>query len=96
MSHHTAFATTREFGVATVELFGAAAVASMALFYALEHRSPTYIFLFAVACFATAFYGIAIESWPVAAVESVWGVLALRRWLRAPDRRMRPSPRREH
>ena len=36
-----------------VEVFGAVSVAAMALFYALEERSPWFVLLFAAACLAS-------------------------------------------
>ncbi len=55
----------------------------MVLFYALEERSPAFVALFAAACVASALYAVLIRSWPFAAVERVWSVLAFRRWQRA-------------
>lgn len=66
-----------------IELFGAAAVSAMALFYALEHRSPSFVLLFALACLASFAYAVAIRSWPFAVVELLWAGIAIRRWLRA-------------
>jgi hypothetical protein len=66
-----------------IEVFGVLAVSSMVLFYALEERSPTFVALFAGACLASALYAVLIRSWPFAAVELVWSVLAYRRWRRA-------------
>ena len=66
-----------------VELYGAVAVTLMVLFYALEARSPHYIFAFSVACLMSAGYAVAIESWPFAVVETIWAAVALRRWIQA-------------
>ena len=68
--------------VSSLELFGAAAVSAMVLFYALEKRSPVFVLLFAGACLASSAYAAAIRSWPFAVVELVWAGIALRRWLR--------------
>ena len=68
---------------AATEAFGILAVSSMVLFYALEERSPAFVALFAAACVASAVYAVLIRSWPFAAVELVWSVLAFRRWQRA-------------
>ena len=65
-----------------VEVFGFLAVAAMVTMYALEHRSPGYVLAFAVSCAAASLYAVLIRSWPFAAVEAVWAVIALRRWLR--------------
>ena len=61
-------------------IFGSLAVAAMLLMYVLEERSHWYVFGFAVASAAASVYGFLIESWPFAAVEAVWSVVALRRW----------------
>ncbi len=65
-----------------IEAFGAVSVSLMALFYALEERSPTYVLLFAAACLAACGYAAAIRSWPFAAVEVLWAGVAFRRWAR--------------
>ena len=64
------------------ELFGIAAVTAMVVTYALEARSPWYVLAFAVACAAASVYAVLIRSWPFAAVEGVWSVVALHRWSR--------------
>ena len=65
-----------------VEVFGFLAVAAMVTTYALEHRSSGYVLAFAVSCAAASLYAVLIRAWPFAAVEAVWAVIALRRWLR--------------
>ena len=64
-----------------VEVYGAVSVSCMALFYALEARSPRFILLFAAACLASSGYAVVIRSWPFAFVECVWAGVAFRRWL---------------
>ena len=66
-----------------IDLFGTVAVSLMAIFYALEDRSPRMILYFAGACVLSATYAVAIRSWPFAVVESLWAGVALRRFLRA-------------
>ena len=56
----------------------------MVVAYALERRSASYVLVFSLACMAAAVYAVLIGSWPFAAVEAIWSVIALRRWL---DRR---------
>ena len=68
---------------AGIEIFGAIAVSLMALFYALEKRSPVFILLFACACLASSGYAALIRSWPFAAVELLWAGVALHRWRQA-------------
>jgi hypothetical protein len=60
--------------------FGLFAVTAMLVFYALEKRSPWFIFAFALACVLASVYGFLQGAWPFGAVEAVWSVVALRRW----------------
>jgi hypothetical protein len=64
------------------EAFGFVAVAAMMTMYALEERSHAFVLWFAVSCAAASLYAVLIHSWPFAAVEGVWAVVALRRWRR--------------
>lgn len=66
-----------------VEAFGFLAVTAGVVTYALERRSPVYVLAFAGTCLAGAVYASLIHSWPFAAVEVVWTVIAFRRWLGA-------------
>jgi hypothetical protein len=76
------------------EIFGFIAVLVMVTSYAREHRSPTYILIFAAACLAAAIYAALIHSWPFASVEALWSVIAFRRWLhRRPPDRVAPTER---
>ncbi len=68
---------------ASTDLFGAAAVSLMMVFYALERRSPVFILLFAGACLASSAYAFAIRSWPFAIIEFLWAGVAARRWILA-------------
>ena len=52
----------------------------MLIFYALENRSPWFIFAFAAACALGSVYGFLQGAWPFGAVEAVWSAVALRRW----------------
>jgi len=52
----------------------------MLVFYALEKRSPWFIFAFAVACALGSIYGFLQGAWPFGAVEAVWSAVALQRW----------------
>jgi hypothetical protein len=60
--------------------FGLFAVTAMLIFYALERRSPWFIFAFALACGLGSIYGFLQGAWPFGVVEAVWSVVALRRW----------------
>jgi hypothetical protein len=66
-----------------VEAFGILAVTSMVVTYALEPRGRSYVLGFAASCAAASVYALLIRSWPFAAVEAVWAVVAARRWARA-------------
>jgi hypothetical protein len=70
--------------LALLTVFGAAAVALMLLFYALEQRSRWFILAFAVACLASSAYGFAQGAWPFGVVELIWSGVALRRWQQTP------------
>ncbi len=61
-------------------IFGAIAVTIMLVSYALESRSPTWILVFAFGCAASAVYGAMAGTWPFTVVESIWSIVALRRW----------------
>jgi hypothetical protein len=62
-------------------LFGLFAVSAMLLCYALEERSPWFIFGFACACALGSAYGFLQGAWPFGLVEAIWAVVALRRWI---------------
>jgi hypothetical protein len=61
-------------------LFGLLAVTAMLIFYALEARSPWFIFAFAGACVLGSIYGFLQGAWPFGLVEGVWSVVAAKRW----------------
>jgi hypothetical protein len=63
-------------------LYGLIAVGSRLLFYALESRAAAFVLAFAVACAASAVYGVAAGAWPFGVVESVWSLVAWLRWRR--------------
>ena len=60
--------------------FGLLAVTAMLIFYALEERSPWFIFAFAIACALGSIYGFLQGAWPFGLVEAIWSLVALRRW----------------
>ncbi|HEY4203738.1 MAG TPA: hypothetical protein VGM35_01880 [Xanthobacteraceae bacterium] len=64
-----------------LSLFGLFAVSMMLVSYALEDRSAWWILVFAVACAAGSAYGFLQGAWPFGLVESVWSIVALRRWM---------------
>ena len=60
--------------------FGLFAVTAMLICYAVEKRSPWFVLGFAGACALGSLYGFLQGAWPFGLVESVWSVVALRRW----------------
>jgi hypothetical protein len=69
-----------------IEVFGFAAVTVMVSAYALEERGSGFVLLFALSCLAAAIYAALIRSWPFAAVETIWSVVAFYRWRRRRSR----------
>ncbi len=60
--------------------YGATIVTLMMLFYAFESRSHWFTLAFAGACLGSALYGFLAETWPFGVVESIWSLVALRKW----------------
>jgi len=52
----------------------------MLLCSTLEKRSPWFIVGFAVSCALASLHGFLQGAWPFGLVESVWALVALRRW----------------
>jgi hypothetical protein len=63
-------------------LFGLFAVTAMLVFYALEDKRRWCTLAFAGACWLGSAYGFLQGAWPFGVVEAIWGVVAVRRWLR--------------
>ena len=61
-------------------LFGLFSVSAMLVCYAFENRGRAFIFGFAVACMLGAVYGFLQGAWPFGLVESIWALVAVRRW----------------
>jgi hypothetical protein len=66
----------------SLTLFGLCAVAAMLITYALESRSRWFILAFAGSCVLGSVYGFLQGAWPFGVVESIWSLVALRRWWR--------------
>ena len=62
-------------------LFGSIAVSIMMLSYSLEARSRWYVLAFAGASAATAVYTGLAEVYPITAIEAIWSLVALRRFV---------------
>lgn len=67
-----------------IETLGIIAITAMVVFYALENNSRIFILLFSVACALSAIYAWLIGSYPFLIAESIWAVIAARRWYRHP------------
>jgi hypothetical protein len=80
---HAADGEKEIFSVSKLSAFGLLSVTAMLLFYALEKRSPRFIFAFAVACAMGSVYGFLQGAWPFGLVEAIWSVVALHRWRQA-------------
>ena len=61
--------------------FGAVAVTFMMAMYAFEHRGPAFVAAFACGCALSSSYGFLAGTWPFGAVEAIWSLIALRRYL---------------
>ena len=65
-----------------VTLFGVCALTFMMGMYALEHRDPRFVLLFALGCVLSSVYGFLAGAWPFGVVEVIWAGLAVRRYQR--------------
>lgn len=63
-----------------VEIFGIVAIIIMVCSYALETRASIFILIFAIGCAMAAVYAYLLESYPFLLAESIWCVIAFRRW----------------
>jgi 4-amino-4-deoxy-L-arabinose transferase-like glycosyltransferase len=66
--------------VSPLTAFGLLAVTAMLICYGLEKRSHWFILAFAVSCGLGSVYGFLQGAWPFGLVESVWALVAIRRW----------------
>jgi len=66
--------------VSPLTAFGLLAVTAMLICYGLEKRSHWFILAFAVSCALGSVYGFLQGAWPFGLVESVWALVAMRRW----------------
>ncbi len=60
---------------------GVAALTFMMVMYAAEQRGPRFTALFALGCALSSAYGFASGAWPFGAVEAIWTLVALRRYM---------------
>lgn len=62
-------------------LYGVVALSFMMTMYALEQRRSGFVLAFGAGCVLSSVYGFLSGAWPFGAVEAVWAVIALRRYL---------------
>jgi len=53
----------------------------MMLMYALERRDQRFVLAFAAGCLLSSSYGFLAGTWPFGAVEAIWSVIAVKRYL---------------
>jgi hypothetical protein len=64
-----------------VTLYGVAALTFMMVMYWLEHRGPGFILGFALGCLLSSIYGFLAGAWPFGALEAIWCLIAVRRYV---------------
>ena len=65
-----------------LNLFGAAVLLIMMVFYIMEYRNPVYTLLFGVMCIGSSAYGFLAGTWPFGVIEALWAVVALRKYMK--------------
>ena len=69
---------------AVLTIYGVTVLTLMMVMYALERRDRRFILAFSVGCALSSSYGFASGAWPFGAVEAIWCLIALHRFLRKP------------
>lgn len=67
-------------GEQAIETLGIIAITIMVTSYALEKRGPFYVAAFALGCALAAVYAYFLRSYPFLIAETIWAVIAFRRW----------------
>ena len=62
-------------------VYGVTALVFMMAMYTLERRNRVFILAFALGCMLASSYGFLSGAWPFGAVEAIWSLIALRRYL---------------
>lgn len=65
-----------------ITLYGVVVLVFMMAMYGLERRDRRYVAAFALGCALSASYGFLAGTWPFGAVETVWCLIAVRRYVR--------------
>jgi hypothetical protein len=68
--------------MSVLTVFGLFAVGAMLVTYSLEERSRWYTLCFAASCALGSIYGFLQGAWPFGALEAIWALIALRKWMR--------------
>ncbi len=63
-------------------LFGSIAVSIMLFAYWVENRSKWFVLIFAGGSAATSAYSGLVHAYPITAIEALWAVVAVQRFLR--------------
>ena len=61
-------------------IYGASVVTLMMIFYALEQNSSWFTLAFGISYIGSAIYGYLAGTWPFGIVESIWSLVAFRKW----------------
>jgi hypothetical protein len=64
-----------------VTIYGVCAVSFMMAMYALEAKHRRFVLAFAAGCLLSSVYGFLSGAWPFGAVEAIWSIIAVRRFL---------------
>lgn len=64
----------------SLTIYGLISVVLMLVFYSLEERSHWFVLAFAFSCVLASIYGFLQGAWPFGMVETVWSIVAIRRW----------------
>ena len=72
-------------------VYGVTALVFMMSMYALERRNRVFILAFALGCMLASSYGFLSGAWPFGAVEAIWSLIALRRYLVAARESRQPG-----
>jgi hypothetical protein len=62
-------------------IYGVVVITFMMLMYAFEARNARYVLAFAAGCALSSSYGFLSGAWPFGAVEAIWSLIAVRRYL---------------
>jgi len=64
----------------SLTIFGFLSVFVMLLAYTFENKNRGWVLVFSLGCLSSAIYGLLVGTFPFAIVETVWAVVALRKW----------------